>query len=116
MKRILLATLSMTLLSAPAFSETIIAVSCQCSFIAKNKYETYIATILAYGERTDATRFDVENCVLEDGKVAPGTCWSAKGPALINCEEEAKRNYPDPLYIPEVSFNEDTCYGLVENQ
>lgn len=112
MKRILLATLSMTLLSAPAFSETIIAVSCQCSFNLNSVKQT----ILAYGERTDATEFDVENCELEDGKVVPGTCWSAKGPAMMNCAKEVQKSFfPDQKRLPEVTIEEDACYGQVDN-
>ena len=112
MKRILLATLSMALLNAPAFSETTIAVSCECSFILDSSKQT----ILVYGERTDATRFDVENCVLEDGKVVPGTCWSAKGPAMFNCEKEVQKLFfPDQKRLPEVTIEEDACYGQVDN-
>lgn len=112
MKRIFLATLSMTLLTAPAFSETVIAVSCQCSF----NFESGKQSILVYGERTDATVFDVENCVLEDGKVAPGTCWSAKGEALMNCAKEVhKLFFPEQKRLPEVTIEEDACYGQVGN-
>ena len=111
MKFFLLATFSMTLLSVPAFARTTIAVSCQCSFNDGSSEQS----ILSYGERTDATEFDVENCVLQDGKVAPGTCWSAKGPAMMNCAKEVQKTiFPDQIRLPVVTIEEDACYGQID--
>lgn len=111
MKRILLATLAMTLLSVPAFARTTIAVSCQCSF-----YVDFIQeSILVYGERTNVTELDLKDCVIVDGKVAPGTCWSAKGPAMANCQKEAQRYTPDQIRLPVVTIEEDACYGQIDN-
>jgi hypothetical protein len=110
MKKILLAHLYMTLVSLPAFAETTIAVSCQCSFFV----DTVQHTILVYAEATDASEFDVENCVLEDGKVVAGTCWYAKGQAMRVCEKEARELLPDQLSLPVVTIDEDACYGQVD--
>ncbi len=90
MKSSLLATLSMALLTAPAFADTVIAVSCQCSFNLNSSKQT----ILVYGERTDATVFDVENCVLEDGKVAPGDLLVCERPSSDQLRKRSKKLFP----------------------
>lgn len=112
MNRQLLATLLMTLLCFPAVAQTTIAVSCECSF----KIDSIEQTILVYGERTDATEFDVENCSLVDGKVVPGTCWSAKGPAHMNCLKEARQYDPAPISFPNDAINEEACYGEIKRE
>jgi hypothetical protein len=53
-------------------------------------------TIRVYGERTDATRFDVENCVLEDGKVAPEPVGLRKAQPCSTAKKKYK-NYFSPI-------------------
>lgn len=122
MKRIFLVPLFLTLLSLPAHAETKIAVSCECSFYVNfdpsidliEQDNLIRQTILVYGERTDATKFHVENCVLEDGKVVGDSCWFAKSAALFNCQKEAQLINPKQVSYNEIIIDEDTCYGQID--
>ena len=112
MKSKLLATLSMTLFSFPAFGETVIAASCECSFNVGSEGQT----ILVYAERTEATEFDLENCSLIDGKMATGTCWSAKGEAQFQCLKEARAIVGYGVDLSSLALNEDACYGQISTR
>ena len=113
MKKLLCCLLAATV-SAPAFAETTISVYCQCSF-----YEDYIIqNILAKGTRTNPTPEELEECVIEKGKVISG-CWAAKMNAQFYCQNIAQARismgYPS-LKTPNVMIHDDACYGDISEQ
>ena len=99
------------LFATAAFAETTNTVQCACTYYA----DYLVRSTLASGTRTGPSVEEIADCKIEQGKVISG-CWAAKMNASFNCEQEAQRfTGQDMFNRPQVSLQENVCFGEISN-
>ncbi len=102
---------SLLLVGSAAFAKTTITVQCACTYYA----EYLIRSTLATGTSTASSAEEIAECQIVNGKVISG-CGAAKWNARYNCEQQVVRfTGQDMFNRPQVSIDENICYGKISN-